>query len=242
MAGRFILIGFLATALGLASCSRDESAPAEARRPEPLVIVKPKPKVLTAEQRTELGFPDDLIAGVEAASGAAAEPFFEHVTMQSANLKGDVMLITARLAGFSVRTQKADELIAGLSRRLRQRGYVIFRSAKNFGSVPDIVSVIRGSSSYDILKVQRTESAHYHLDTQAIIAWLRKQQNLGSFVLTGAGADWVEARFVRPPGDMKAFARQVAAFAPDVLRDGPVTVDGLAQRMAETNGFRLAWE
>jgi hypothetical protein len=207
-----------------------------------MVILKPKPKVLTAEQRLDLGFPEELIREVETAAESVAEPFFELVMMKSANLKGDVMITTGKLSGFSVRTIEADGLIRALSPSLRSRGYLIFRSGQNFGSVPDIVTVVRGTSSYDILRIQQTESAHYHLDTKMIITWLRKQQSQGPFVITGAGADWVEAQFVRPPRNMKAFARNVAAFAPDVLREEHGTVDRLAAWMEETNGFRLAWD
>lgn len=242
MATRSLFIIVLVPVLGLASCTNEGNPPAPARKPSATVIVKPKPKVLTAEQRSELGFPEDMIAQVEFAAEAAAEPFFEHVTLKSSNLKGDVMITTGRLAGFSVRTQKADEVITGLSPSLRPRGYLIFRSRQNFGRVPDIVSVVRGTSSYDIVKVQQTESANYRLDTKAIIAWLRQQQGICSFVITGAGADWVEARFIKPPRDMKALARKIAAFAPDVLREGPRTVDKLAEQMASSNGFRLVWD
>jgi hypothetical protein len=241
MADRSLLISAAVLSLCLASCSEDPPAEPVAKK-EPLVILRPKPKVLSAEQRASLGFPDELIREVETAAEAVAEPFFEQVMMKSANLKGDVMIATGRLAGFSVRTGNADDLIASLSRSLRTQGYLIFRSGQNFGSVPDIVTVVRGNSSYDILTIQQTESAHYHLDTKGIIKWLRGQQREGSFVITGAGADWVEARFVNPPRDMKAFARNVAAFAPDVLREEHRTVDRLAAWMEETNGFRLVWD
>jgi hypothetical protein len=41
---------------------------------------------------------------------------------------------------------------------------------------------------------------------------------------------------------MPAFARDVAAFAPDVLREEHRTVSRLADWMEETNGFRLMWD
>lgn len=238
----FRIIVLLFLVFCMSSCTSEQNATVPARKPEPMVILKPKPKVLRAEQRAALGFPDDLISEVETAAEAVAEPFFEQVLIKSANLKGEVMIATGRLSGFSVRTGNADAIIASLSPSIRARGYLIFRSAQNFGSVPDVVSVVRGNSSYDILTIQQTEAAHYHLDTKEIIKWLRKQQSEGAFVITGAGADWVEARFVRPPRNMKAFARNVAAFAPDVLREGPATVDRLAALMEETNGFRLVWD
>jgi hypothetical protein len=41
---------------------------------------------------------------------------------------------------------------------------------------------------------------------------------------------------------MEAFARKVVSFAPDVLREGPHTVEKFADWMLETNGFRLLWD
>lgn len=195
---------------------------------------------MSAEQRKELGFPEELIREVEAASEAIAEPFFEDVMMRTANLRGDVMIAGNRLMGFSVRTQKADEVIINLSPSYRRKGYLLFRSEQNYGRVPDIVTVVKGSSSYDILKIQKTEAPNYHLDTKAIIKWLKEQQSLGSFVVTGAGADWVEARFISPPKNMKAFARKIVAFAPDVMSEGGV--DKLTRRMEKTKSFSLWWD
>ena len=119
---------------------------------------------------------------------------------------------------------------------------MIFRSHKSYGDLPDIVTVVKGSNSYDILKIQGTEAPNYRLDTNAIIDWLKAQQQLGTFVITGAGSDWVEARFIKPPKNMRVFAKKVAAFAPDVLAHGPTTVEKLAQKMKKTNGFHLEWD
>ena len=61
-------------------------------------------------------------------------------------------------------------------------------------------------------------------------------------MVIGAGPDWVEARFVKQPDNMPAFARKVLAFAPDVRESGPKTADKLADRMKKTNGFYLVWD
>ena len=207
-----------------------------------MVILKPKPRVMTAEQRAELGFPPDLIAQVESAGNTQAEPFFDEVMIRSSNLKGDVMIATARLSGFSVRSKNADQIIMDLSPSFRKKGFLIFRSQQNFGNVPDVVTVVRGNNSYDILLVQRTEAPRHHLDTKKIITWLKEQQKLASFVITGAGPDWLEARFIKPPKNMKSFARKVAAFSPDVLAENKGTLERLVDTMERTNGFSLWWD
>ncbi len=242
MAGRFLVLGF-AFIFAFLSCKAERPvAPKKAAPLVPLLIVKPKHPVLSQEQRTELGFPPEIIAQVELAAGAEAEPFFMTVILPSENLKGEKGIESGRLVGFSVRTKNADEIISALRPSLRIKGYILFRSHKGYGTLPDIITVIRGNNSYDILKIQGTEASNYHLDTGTIIAWLKEQQKQASFVITGAGADWLEARFTKQPADMQAFARKVLSFAPDVIDPGKVTVDKLAQRMEKMNGFYLQWD
>ncbi len=234
---------FLAALLLTLSCARQEPPPpVKAEKKSTLKVVRPKQEVMTDEQRRQLGFPARIISGLEEEAGSAAEPFFETVEASSENLRGEKGIEGKRLAGFSVRTAMADEILSEHSRRFRAQGYLIFRSRQNYGDIPDVVTVIKGGSSYDILRVQKTEAPSYRLDTKAIIAWLRERQKDAPFYLTGAGQDFVEARFLRQPANMKAFARKIVAFAPDVLREGPSTVDRLAERMKRTNGFRLVWD
>lgn len=241
MAGRHLVIIVLMLLTAL-SCSKEEKRPAEGKKAAPTVILKPKPRVMTAEQRTELGFPPEIIVQVEAAGSAQAEPFFDEVMIRSSNLKGDVMIATARLAGFSIRSNKADQIILDLSPSFRKNGFLIFRSQHNFGSVPDVVTVIRGNNSYDILLIQRTEAPRHDLDTKKIIKWLKEQQKSASFVITGAGSDWLEARFIKPPKNMKAFARKVAVFSPDVLAENKGNLERLVYTMEKTSGFSLWWD
>jgi len=241
MAGRHLIIIVLVL-LAAVSCAKEEKISVTGKKAAPTVILKPKPKVMTAEQRRELGFPPDIIAQVETAAGAQAEPFFDEVMIRSSNLKGDVMIATARLSGFSVRSTKTDQIIMDLSPSFRAKGFLIFRSQQSFGNVPDVVTVIRGNNSYDILMIQRTEAPRHDLDTKKIIKWLKEQQKMTSFVITGAGSDWMQARFIKPPKNMKAFARRVAAFSPDVLAENKGTIERLVDTMERTNGFSLWWD
>jgi hypothetical protein len=198
--------------------------------------------VLSEEQRQELGFPSRLVKEVELAADAKAEPFFVTVMLKTENLKGEKGFESRKLAGFSVRTKKADDLIESFLAKLRAQGYLVFKSKKSYGTLPEIVTIVKGNNSYDILKIQGTEGASYHLDTKTIIVWLRERQKEGTFVITGAGPDWIEARFIKPPKNMRAFAKKVVAIAPDVLARNARTVEKLAERMKRTNGFTLVWD
>lgn len=239
MTCRYLLI-FIVLGSIVFACKTEK--PVEHRKPEPVIIVKPKTPVLSPEQRRELAFPVDLLSQIELAAGAEAEPFLVTVVVPSENLKGEKGFETGKLAGFSVHTKRTEDLIASYRAPLRAKGYVIFRSHKGYGNLPDIVTIVKGRNSYDILKVQGTEAPNYQLTTQAIIAWLRERQKEASFVVTGAGPDWLEAQFIKPPKNMAAFAKKTIAFAPDIPEHGPRTLDKLAERMVRTNGFFLVWD
>jgi len=238
----FLTAGLLTLLFACSSQDSVKGAGEQTRQPPPVALKKPKPGLLTPEQRVELGFPEDIIVQVEAAADSSAEPFFEEVMIKSENLKGDVRIAHNHLRGFSVRTSRSEEVQRELAPTLRKRGFFIFRSEQNVGKVPDRLSVIKGGSSYDILLVQRTEATNYHLDTKAIIAWLKEQQKTASFVVTGAGGEWMEAKFITRPKNMKAFARKVSAFAPDVLTENTPTIEKLAERFTKNDGFSLWWD
>ncbi|HUI46659.1 MAG TPA: DUF4253 domain-containing protein [Nitrospirota bacterium] len=224
----------------LGACKAEK--PVEIKKPRPTVIVKPKHALLTAEQRAELAFPEELIAKIELGAAAEAEPFFVTVLMHTENLKGEKGFESRKLAGLSVHTGKADELIDSNRSWLRKRGFLIFKSQKGYGRLQDVVTIVRGNNSYDILKIQGTEAPYRQLDTKSIISWLKARQHEVSFVITGAGTDWIEARFIKPPRNMPAFAEHVAAFASDVLGQDPPDVEKLAKRMYRDNGFYMGWD
>lgn len=239
MAGRYSLLALVFVSV-LFACKAEK--PVKPGKPASLALIKPRRVVLTSEQRKELGFPADVISRVELAAGTEAEPFFVTDVVPSANMKGEEGFERERLAGFSVRTKNTEEIIASYRTPLRMKGFLIFKSHKGYGSLPDIVTVIKGSSSYDILKTQGTEAPNYRLGTSEIIAWLKEQQKDASFVVTGAGPDWLETRFTRPPKNMSVFAKKAIAFAPDVLGHDQQTVARLAERMNRMNGFFLVWD
>ncbi len=237
------LLLFALISLSLPGCAAEEKkAKEEPQKTAPILVFEQRPKVLSPDQRAALGFPPEIIERVETAAGSGVEPFYESLFAPTENLRGDTGIERMRLAGFSVRTPRADRIIEHLTRPLRSEGFLIFRSEQNFGSVPDVVTVIRGNSSYDILKMQRTEAPQYRLTTDKIISWLKERQKEGSFIVVGAGPDWLETRFVKPPKDPDQFARKVVSFAPDVGRRYGGRLSRVTAQMKKVNGFYLWWE
>jgi hypothetical protein len=60
--------------------------------------------------------------------------------------------------------------------------------------------------------------------------------------LVGAGSDWIEAEFTRPPSDWKVFAAEVYEFCPDVVDQGTGSVPALAEEMKAQNAVYLWWD
>lgn len=233
----FLIVGLLSVVF---ACTAEK--PVEHKKPAPAVIIKTKYPVLAAADREKLGFPAELISRLELAAGSEAEPFFVTVVVHAENMKGERGFEKERLAGFSLHTKHSDELISTYRAAFRAKGYLLFRSQRSHGKLNDIITVVKGSTTYDLVKIQRTEAPNYKLDEKAIISWLKERQKDASFVITGAGPDWLETRFTKPPKNFQSFARKIVAFAPDVLEHGPQTVEKLSERIKRADGFFLVWD
>jgi hypothetical protein len=61
-------------------------------------------------------------------------------------------------------------------------------------------------------------------------------------MLVGAGGEWLEARLRTPPPDWQAFAKEVAAFCPNVVDQCTGDVATLAKEMAENNSVYCSWD
>ena len=133
--------------------------------------------------------------------------------------------------------------VRGLRSRLPS-GYLAFVSDQAFGigNKPDTVSVMAASSFLDVVAGVGTAGWNYDLDTAAVASRLREWDRRYGLLLIGAGDDWFEAEFSRPPPDLGAFAREVYAFCPDVVDQGTETVEALAAEMKRSNTLYLWWD
>lgn len=123
-------------------------------------------------------------------------------------------------------------------------GYCVFISEEHFGikGIPDNISILKTSDSYDMLRVMGTNGWNYNISPDAVIARLKEWDSKFGIVLYGVGFDWVEAEFKHQPEDMPGFAKEVYSFCPDVVEQGTGTVEGLAKEMRRTNTLYLWWD
>jgi hypothetical protein len=132
---------------------------------------------------------------------------------------------------------------AQLLRRRLGPGHVVFVSQRRHGidRQPDDVSVIRSDDPFEPLRVMNTSGPSYNLSAQRVIARLRDWDRRHGILLVGAGHDWLEARILRPPQDLRAFVLEVYEFCPDVV-DELQSVDRLAAEIQLTRTLYLWWD
>ncbi|MGH9748892.1 MAG: DUF4253 domain-containing protein [Candidatus Polarisedimenticolia bacterium] len=132
-------------------------------------------------------------------------------------------------------------------RRLQEAagpGFRVFLSERQYGigGAADQVSVLRTTDPFDPLRAVGTNGANYDIGTDAVIERLKKWDAEFGLDLHGAGFDWVDGTFRRPPADMPGFAREVFEFCPDVVEQGTGTVEALADEMRKSNTLYLWWD
>lgn len=123
-------------------------------------------------------------------------------------------------------------------------GWMAFVSDLNFDidRAPDQVSVLKATSIRDVLRAMGTNGWNYDLSPAMVIARIQEWDQRYGLVLHGAGFDWFEASFTRPPTDMLAFANEVYEFCPDTVEQGLESVEALAAELRRSNTVSLWWD
>lgn len=131
--------------------------------------------------------------------------------------------------------------LAKIRKELTGTPYRAYLHDNAFGYGPDKVAVIKGDD-YAYLGIVRTDGINHDLDHEAVMARYRLWDQKYGLRLVGAGGDWIEAEFARPPEDWQAFAQEVYAFCPDVVEQGAGDVNALAGEMQKAGRLYLWWD
>lgn len=91
------------------------------------------------------------------------------------------------------------------------------------------------------IREAETSAPNFDLDTEAIIAELRRWQTLCTFSVTAAGTDRIEIEFATLPKAMDAFVRDLYDFCPDLVDQGTGCMAETIEAMKE-NGEELTPE
>lgn len=151
---------------------------------------------------------------------------------------------TKKHNGFSVKTdeQNAREMVLNLKDELKEKGYLIYISDVHFGYEPDVVSVLKSTDQFEILRVEETSAVNYDMDNQMVLEKLQEWNKQYPFQIIGADGSRVEAIFTTLPKNMKAFAKEVYEFCPDVVDQGTGSVKELEKEMTTSRTLYLWWD
>lgn len=140
----------------------------------------------------------------------------------------------------AVKPEEADQLVLTLREELEPINYLAFIC----DSDREKIGIIPGSEQFDILKLQQTNGDNYDISNERVISKLKEWNRSYPFIIIGADYDWVEANFeVFPEGDdLKAFAKKIYKFCPDIVEQGSGSINGLIEEMRETRKLYLWWD
>lgn len=146
--------------------------------------------------------------------------------------------------GIQIKTdsEKSFELVERFYEPFKSNGYFIFLADENFGYEPDIVAVIRSNDQFEILKIRGTGAWNYDHDTRWVIELAKNIHSRYPFEIVAADHESFEARFLQPPTDWLAFAKELYEVCPDIVTQGAGSLEGLADEMKNANGFYLWWD
>ena len=124
-----------------------------------------------------------------------------------------------------------------------ERGFYVFRAEQSFGidGEPDRIAILPTGEQLEVVAAVGTSAPNHDISNRDIVAWLRALQTEHPFTLTGAGEDWLAARFAVPPRDAMRLARRIHAFCPDVVEQGVGSVSALADDIVKTRQLYCWW-
>jgi Domain of unknown function (DUF4253) len=144
--------------------------------------------------------------------------------------------------GFRAEHALVEEHLAGWNERYRHRGAFVLRYEDSFGyGGGDAVLVLPTTDDLEAVDAAGTDGVNWDISHRQILDWLRDLMKTDPFVVTGAGLDFVEGRFVEPPANADALAEKMYRFCPDIVDQGTGTVAALADEL-ERGGLYLWWD
>lgn len=146
------------------------------------------------------------------------------------------------IAGICVEAKQAEaeQLVLRIMEEFKAINYLAFIC----DSEREKIGIIPGSDQFEILKLQQTNGDNYDISNERVISQLKKWHRSYPFTIIGADYDWVEANFdVFPEGkELKALARELAEFCPDIVEQGTGSINGLIEEITETKKMYLWWD
>lgn len=179
--------------------------------------------------------PAPVLAALHTVTGAETRPWNGADYGRSRDQRGASVLIGRDRVGERVRTLRG----------ALPAGWVAFQGTfrdVSEGADETLGEVVVGPGwgGGDIVRLGHTSPTHFGLDVEDVAlrmeAWTEKYR----INVVGADDDSVLATVARD-ADIPALAAEAADFCPDIVRDGPGTVEALAQQIGRTHQLYCWW-
>ena len=168
----------------------------------------------------------------------------EHTVRRLVGFNEDGYQLLADGITATVRRERADRIRAALRRKLLARRYLVFLADENEETGTATIGVLRGGDQFEILRVMQTNGPHQDVKNEDVIEKLSSWHKRAPFEIIGAGYDWVEIEFLKLPGDMAGFVKDLYEFCPDAVdADGGAAEEkDMADRISASRRLSLWWD
>jgi hypothetical protein len=139
-----------------------------------------------------------------------------------------------------VKQDEAEDLVLRMREELQVLGYLPFIS--DFDRKKVCISQV--SDQFDILEIQLTNGENYDISNELVVSKLKDWHSRYPFTIIGADYDWVEVSLHVLPKDneLRAFAKEIFKFCPDIVEQGAGSLNGLIEEIKETQKLFLWWD
>lgn len=139
----------------------------------------------------------------------------------------------------------AEELVGRIRSELGSGLLAFVGCTRSLADPPDKgneVVVATGDDQFDILRVAQSDAVNFDMETEDLIRKLKEYDAQYGIDIFHAETDTIEFRFLKIPGDMKRFCRDLYEFCPDIVDQGVGTVEALEKEISRTNSVFLWWD
>ena len=178
----------------------------------------------------------EAVRQLESLAGAKGE------TLRALTDEGRV--VTTSGVSIPMRSTLVSAFLEQVRPRFLAHGFYVFRAEQSFGIAgePDRIAILPTADQLEVVRTIGTSAPNYDIANRDIVAWLRALHTEHPFTITGAGTDWLAARFAATPGDPALLARRINAFCPDVVEQGVGSVRALADEIEKTGQLYCWWD